>query len=109
MSSGLSTVLNILTKWHCTPQQAINILHLQANEPFPEYLSEEQLQRVSYVLNIHTSLTTVFKDSDNIYGFMTQPNNDPCFAGHSPLELIGSGDLTALEQTCWHIDSMRVA
>ncbi|MEH6580219.1 MAG: MbcA/ParS/Xre antitoxin family protein [Amphritea sp.] len=108
MSTGLCTVLTILTKWQCTPIQAMSILQLPADQPFPEYLSEEQLERQSYVLNIDSALHTIFEDPENIYDFMSLPNDDPYFNGKTPLELIGTGDLTALEQVCWHIDALRV-
>ncbi|GGK75374.1 MbcA/ParS/Xre antitoxin family protein [Amphritea balenae] len=107
MSSGLSTALNILTNWHCTPLQAMSILQIEVDQPFPEDLSNAQRERVCYVHNIHNDLSSVFDDSEEIYGYMTQPNDNPHFAGRTPLELISSGDLTALERVCWHIDSLR--
>jgi len=40
-------------------------------------LSQDQLTRASYVLNIHAALRTVFENPENLYGFMAMPNNNP--------------------------------
>jgi len=109
MSSGLNDALSILTKWHCTPMQALAILKIQPDTPFPEDLSDVQRERVCYVHNIHNDLSSVFDDPDQVYGYMTSPNDDPYFAGKAPMDFISSGDLTALEQVCWHVDALRAS
>ncbi|SEG67455.1 hypothetical protein [Marinobacterium lutimaris] len=108
MSTSLTEVLNVLVQWQCTPNQALAIIKLDPDQPFPEVLSEEQCERVNFVLNIHTSLGTAFDDTEEIYGYMSSPHEDPYYEGKSPLELISSGDLTVFERVCWHIDAMRV-
>ena len=108
MSTGLTSALHILAQWQCTPNQALAILKLDPDLPFPEVLSDEQCERVTFVLNIHSDLDTVFDDPDDIYGYMARPHDDPYYNGQSPLELISSGDLTVFGRICWHIDAMRV-
>ncbi len=62
---GLSTALNILKKWNCNQLQVQGLLKLPVNYDslnFDEMrFSREQQERVSYILNIHAGLGTVFK------------------------------------------------
>jgi hypothetical protein len=99
---GPRTALSILEKWSCSAAQKQAILQLSNGPP----LSDEQRLRISHVLTIHAALRLLFSNPENVYGFMGSCNGAPPFCGRSPLELIGSGDLTALEQTAEHISSL---
>ncbi|GAA6130030.1 hypothetical protein NBRC116187_03900 [Halopseudomonas sabulinigri] len=70
-------------------------------------LDRDQLTRVSFVLNIHAALRTVFDNPENLYGFMRMPNHNPFFLGRSPLEVMGSGDIVAVYETFRRIDVLR--
>ena len=94
------TCNNIFDKWGISPHQKCSILGMtEANFTAYLYDSEssslttEQLERVSYILNIHFELKTIFSNPKNIYGFMNMENNSSFFKGKTPISLIETGDL----------------
>lgn len=97
--AGLKAALAILEKWQARLEQQQRILALPAETP----LSEQQVERISYVLNIHARLRTVFDNPRNQSDFMSMPNGHPPFDGHPPLDYISSGNLLALRKTWEHI------
>ncbi|TGN41685.1 MbcA/ParS/Xre antitoxin family protein [Marinobacter confluentis] len=113
-SAGLKTVLTILERWGCTAEQAQKILQISRpayykyrKNPQQANLSQDQLERLSYLLNIHACLRTVFENPDNVYGFMAMKNDNPFFNGKSPLEIISTGQFAALYETFRRIDALR--
>lgn len=108
MSTGLIDAMQTMVQWQCTPNQAMSILKLNPDKPFPEVLNDEQCERVTFVLNIHSDLCSLFDDPEERCRYMTQPHEDPYYEGKSPLELISTGDLSVFGRVCWHIDAMRV-
>lgn len=112
--AGFKAALNILQKWGCnaTQQQAILGLpkatyYKYRQKPEAAQLGSDQLERISYLLNIHASLSTLFENPENRYGFMAMNNHNPYFNGKSPLELISSGSFGALYETFKRVDAMR--
>ncbi len=112
--TGLRTVLAILEKWGCSADQAQKILQVSRpayykykKRPEQANLSRDQIERLSYVLNIHASLRTLFENPKNVYGFMSLKNDNPFFNGKSPLEIIGSGQFGALYETFKRVDALR--
>jgi uncharacterized protein (DUF2384 family) len=105
---------NILEKWRCTAVEKQAILGLSKSS-YQRYkkdndsanLSSDQLERISYVTNIHQSLKMVFSNPDNVYGFMSMKNKNPYFNGESPLSLIKSGDFGTLYEVFKRISSMQ--
>ncbi|ASP49476.1 antitoxin Xre-like helix-turn-helix domain-containing protein [Cognaticolwellia beringensis] len=104
---------NILEKWRCSASDKQAILgltkssyyRLQNNESAT--LSNDQLERISYIANIHQALKMVFTNPDNIYGFMAMKNDNPYFNGNSPLSLISTGKFGTLYEVFKRIDAMR--
>ena len=113
---GLKAALNILDKWGCSPEQAWSILGMKRST-FYKYreggdrpqLTGDQLERISYILNIHAALRVVFDNPENVYGFMSMENNNPYFNGRSPLDIIATGNFGALYETARRIDALRGA
>jgi len=111
---GLKAVMNILDKWGCSPEQAQAILRLPKatfyryrSNPDKANLDADQLTRLSYLLNIHQALRTVFENKDNVYQFMSKKNHNPFFNGRAPLAVIETGDFGALYETYKRIDTLR--
>ena len=111
---GLKAVFNILDKWGCNREQILNILQISRSayhkyraDPTSAKLNNDQLERLSYLLNIHAALRIVFDNPDNVYGFMSMPNQNPFFNGAAPLEIIASGNFGALYETHSRIDALR--
>jgi hypothetical protein len=72
-------------------------------------LDADQMQRISFVLNIHATLRLVFDNPDNVYGFASMANDNEFFNGRSPLEIMAQGDMIALYETFRRIDMLRGA
>lgn len=111
---ALKAAFTILDKWGANAEQQQNILqlakatyykHRAGGEP---KLTSDQLTRISYLLNIHSALRTVFENPTNIYGFMAMPNKNAYFNGAAPLSLIGAnGDFGTLYEVAKRVDMMR--
>ncbi|UJJ32154.1 antitoxin Xre-like helix-turn-helix domain-containing protein [Halopseudomonas maritima] len=112
---GLRTALTILGKWQTSTEQAGNILRIsrstisRARTDKAVSLDEDQLKRVSLVLNIHSALRMLFDNPANVYGFMRMENHNEFFNGRSPLDVVQGGDMIALYETFRRIDSLRGA
>lgn len=109
-STGLKAVLNILEKWGCSAEQSMAILRLPKAtfyKPSRARLDRDQLTRLSYLLNMHQTLRIVLENPENVYGFMNKQNHNPYFHGHTPLEVIESGDLAALHETHKRIETLQ--
>lgn len=111
--AGFTSADRILTSWGCTEQQSQIILGLsQSNyqdlKLFPNdiELSIEQFERVSHLLNIHQTLRVLFRNSENVCGFMSMKNNNPYFCQRSPLEIIVSGKFEDLREVAYQVNSM---
>lgn len=115
---GLRAALRILDKWQTSSEQACRILRIsrstytRARQDDAEWsvaLDLDQLQRISFVLNIHAALRTLFDNPDNVYGFPSMPNHNDFFNGRSPLDVMSQGDMTSLYETFRRIDALRGA
>ena len=85
--AGFKAADNILSSWGCTAQQSQNILKISSTSyhkfkanPEKTNLSDDQLERVSYLLNMHQALRIVFSNPANVSGFMSMNNNNDYFA-----------------------------
>lgn len=112
--AGFKAADNILSSWGCTAQQSQSILKISSTSyhkfkanPEKTNLSDDQLERVSYLLNIHQALRIVFSNPANVSGFMTLKNNNDYFAGRTPLEIINSGKFCDLYEVAKRIDALR--
>ncbi|MNJ77651.1 hypothetical protein D3C77_751990 [compost metagenome] len=61
------------------------------------------------VLGIHASLRTVFSNQANVNGFPGFKNDNPFFAGRSPLEVMAQGDMISLYETYKRIEHLELA
>ncbi len=105
---------NVLEKWQCTIAQKCAITGIP-KASFYRYkkdsdnisLSNDQIERLSYIVNIHQSLRMVFSNPENLYGFMGMKNNNAFFNGSTPLSLISTGSFGTLYEVFKRIDAMR--
>ncbi|CAG23163.1 hypothetical protein PBPRB1292 [Photobacterium profundum SS9] len=112
--TGFKAADNILSSRGCTAQQSQKILKLSKSsyhkfkaDPETTKLSDDQLERVSYILNMHQALRIVFSNPANVSGFMSMKNNNDYFAGHTPLEIIESGKFGDLYEVARRVDALR--
>lgn len=116
-AAGLKAAVRILDKWRAKGEQGEAILRVshttyaraRRGDLAEIKLDADQLARISYLLNIHAALRTLFENPENVYGFVTMANHNPYFNGRTPLEVIGGGDFAALYETFKRIDSLRGA
>tara|TARA_R110001592_G_scaffold47952_9_gene151545 strand:- start:530 stop:928 length:399 start_codon:yes stop_codon:yes gene_type:complete len=113
---ALRTAANILDKWEASSKQASKILRVSPTTIFRAKsktrevsLDEDQMMRVSLILNIHSALKLIFDNPVNVYGFIKMKNNNGFFNGRSPLEVIEQGSMINLYETFKRIDGLRGA
>jgi uncharacterized protein (DUF2384 family) len=113
-NAAIGTALNILNKWNCTEKEKMAILgvsrstlHKYQVSPDGARLTPDFLERISYLLNIHALLRTIFENPDNIYGFVRMPNRSTFFGGKAPMDIMSSGLMTALYEVYKHLDAIR--
>lgn len=89
---GMITAMRILEKWNCNQQQFQTLLMLPENYNDIDLekmcFSQDQVERVSYILNIHAGLSTLFSNPENIYGFMNMVNYNEPFNGTKPIDIL---------------------
>ncbi|MBC3335307.1 hypothetical protein HU732_03305 [Pseudomonas proteolytica] len=116
--AGLRAAVSILEKWRASSDQACRILRIsrstytRARQRYAAWsvsLDADQMQRISFVLNIHATLRMVFDNPENVYGFPAMPNDNLFFNGRSPLEIMAQGDMISLYETFRRIDVLRGA
>lgn len=116
--TGLRTALGILEKWQASADQACRILRIsrstytrarQHDSDWSVALDSDQMQRISFVLNIHAALRLLFDNPENVYGFMAMANDNDFFNGRAPLDVMSEGDMVSLYETFRRIDALRGA
>lgn len=113
-ASGLRAAVRILERWGASQDDMVRVLRVSRSSISRAKanldsigLDDDQLDRISYILNIHAALRTLFENPDNVYGFMSLKNHNEFFNGRSPLEIITSGQYVALYETFRRIDALR--
>lgn len=116
--AGLRAALRILDKWQASSEQACKMLRIsrstytrakQVDASWSVALDMDQMHRISFVLNIHAALRTVFDNPENVYGFPSMANRNEFFNGRTPLEIMAQGDFISLYETFRRIDALRGA
>ncbi len=117
-ATGLRAAVNILDRWQASTEQACRILRISRSthsraklrdSAWSASLDPDQMQRISFVLNIHAALRTLFDNPENAYGFPAMANGNSFFNGRSPLDVMSQGDMISLYETFRRIDSLRGA
>jgi hypothetical protein len=107
---AMGTALQILEKWGCNQQQIQAVLRLPESYSDLDFeqvnFSREQVERVSYILNIHASLSTLFSNPENVYGFMNMVNLNQPFNGTRPIDFIYNSEIDKFKILFVHIDQL---
>lgn len=108
----MRAVLNILETWGCNQQQVQALLKLPENYNDLDFeqvsFCQEQVERVSYILNIHAGLSALFSNPENIYGFMNMVNHNQLFNGTKPIDDICNGKIDNFQLVSEHIDQLLI-
>ncbi|MFS1873311.1 MbcA/ParS/Xre antitoxin family protein [Enterovibrio norvegicus] len=112
--AGFKAANNILKGWGIEASDAMNIMglakstyHKYKADPERANLTKDQLERVSYLLNIHSALRIVFDNQENVQGFMNMINHNAYFEGRAPIEVIKQGRVADLYEVASRIDVLR--
>ncbi|MCW5589383.1 MAG: DUF2384 domain-containing protein [Legionellales bacterium] len=107
-------VVNILEKWHATLEEKLILLGLKKSTYFkyqkdPQSIKVNQdfLERLSYILNIHSALRILFSHPDSVYGWVRKPNDAPFFNGHSAMEIMLQGRVVDLWAVASRLNAER--
>lgn len=113
-ATGLRTAVRIMERWGATQDEIARTLRVSRSSVTRSKgklesigLDDDQLDRISFVLNIHAALRTVFNNPENVEGFMAMVNHNEFFNGRTPLAVITGGSFVALYETHRRIDSLR--
>ncbi|SES29508.1 MULTISPECIES: antitoxin Xre-like helix-turn-helix domain-containing protein [Halopseudomonas] len=113
---GLRTAVTIMERWGASREQMSRILRVSGSTLARAKagngtiaLDNDQLDRISYVLNIHGTLRLIFDNPDNVYGFLKLPNDNAFFNGRQPLSVMADGSFASLYETFRRIDGLRGA
>ena len=112
--AALRAVLRLLEHWQCSEKEKMALLgvgrstlHKYQNQPDSARVSHDLLERLSYLLNIHQALRTLFGNPENVYGFVRLANHNPFFNGASPMEIMTTGRVASLYEVHRQLDSLR--
>lgn len=113
--SALKVVLNILDKWGCSKEEKKALLGIEADSTFFKYqkdpssarVSRDTLERLSYLLNIHSALRILFSSPESLYGWVRKPNNHPFFDGRSAMDIMTKGRVVDLYDVMSRLNSER--
>ena len=108
----MTTALQILEKWNCNQQQIQTLLKLPekySNLDIEKVnFSQDQVERISYILNIHASFNALFSNPENIYGFMNMVNYNEPFNGTRPIDVICNGKTNDFKMINTHINQLII-
>lgn len=112
--AALRAVLTLLGHWQCTEKEKMALLgvgrstlHKYQSQPDSARVSQDLLERLSYLLNIHQALRTLLGNKENVYGFVRMANHNPFFNGASPMDIMSAGTVAALYEVHRQLDSLR--
>jgi antitoxin Xre/MbcA/ParS-like protein len=110
---GLKTFFKIVARWKIRDEDARALLGGVTNGPFYEMkrkphrvLETDRLMRISYVIGIFKALRILHGDrlADE---WVRLPNNNPIFAGQTPLAYMIGGGLPAMQTVRRLLDARR--
>lgn len=111
---ALRTFFRIAEKWSLSTDQARRLLGSPARSTFyrwkrdlPGSLSQDVIERISYVLGIYKALHIHFPDSEQADGWVKRTNSGPLFGGASALDRMMGGQVAGLYLVRQYLDSQR--
>lgn len=112
-TAGLKAFIKITDNWGLNREQQRVLLGNMASSSFfnllkskQPKLTDDQLERISYVLGIHKNLRILLR-GDSVYNFVTRPIKSAAFAGKSALDVMLNGRVTDLYFVRNYLDGQR--
>lgn len=108
---GLITALKILDLWGIGEADQGFILNIDRDllnsSEVLNGLTERQLLKISYILNIHASLRELFQNPENYYGFMQAVNHNSPYCGRTPSDFVVTGELDSLKKVFESLERLK--
>ncbi len=111
---GLTAFFNICEKWGLTSEEARVLLGRPARSTYYRWkrtrtgaLTNDVLERISYVLGIYRSLHIHFGTPAQADGWIKRANAAPLFAGSSALDRMIGGQVADLYVVRQYLDAQR--
>jgi hypothetical protein len=111
--AALRAFFNVMMRWQVRDEDARALLGGVSNGPFYEMkkhpervLEPDRLLRISYVIGVFKALNLLYSPplAD---AWMTRPNANAIFAGHTPLAYLIAGGLPAMQVVRRLLDARR--
>jgi hypothetical protein len=109
---GVKAFLKISKLWNLTIIDQCAIMCITIDElrrfnvdPDDIILTEDQLNRISYLIGIYSALHTIFND-DFADGWVWRPNTNKLFKDQPPIDLMCSRNIEDLAMTRKHLDAI---
>lgn len=113
---AIPVVFRILDKWQCNEEEKMALLgvprsslYRMRSQPDKAKVGRDLADRLSYILNLHGSLRTIFSRPESVYGWVRKANQHPLFGGRSAMDLLSSGHMEDLIDVYRHVDAARGA
>ena len=110
--AGMKAVFVLKDLWNLSHGQTKALLGMPAQRTYDRWktgeighVSHDLLDRLSYIAGIHKALRMLYRNPDNIYGWITAPNRQ--FGGQPPIDRMTAGSLTDLAFVRAHLDTLR--
>jgi len=112
--AGLRAFANIAEAWGLSVAEQLKLLGIPSRSTFFKWrrerqprLSQDTLERLSYLLGIYKSLQILLPDTHAADAWVRQPNSAAPFGGRSALERMLSGQVADLYVVRQYLDAER--
>jgi len=109
---GLKAFFNLASLWELNRHDAASLLgdpkertYYNWKEGKVGFVPTDTMRRISYLLGIHKALRILYRNPENLYKWIKQPND--YFNGQSPLERMVNGDMVEMAHVRKYIDGIR--
>ncbi|MFN5539420.1 MAG: antitoxin Xre/MbcA/ParS toxin-binding domain-containing protein [Candidatus Melainabacteria bacterium] len=113
---ALKTFFRIAELWNLSLSEQLTLLGLRETQKSTLYkwkqdgsksLSQDTLERISYILGIYKSLQILFPSEESADAWIKKPNKASIFGGGSALERMLSGNISDLYVVRAYLDAQR--
>lgn len=113
-SASIRTFFKIIESWHLSSKEGQIILgvpkstfHRYRKKPDQAKLSNDTIERLSYIFGIYKLLHTIYSDEHLANNWLLRHNDNPIFGGHPPLKRMLAGQVADLFVIRQHLDARQ--
>lgn len=113
-AAGLRGFFGIAEKWGLGEKENLMLLGEPGRATYYNWkkgevgkVSRDTLERLSYIVGIYKALQILIPDKRLADAWVKRENDAPIFAGHSPLQLMLTGQLADLYRVRAYLDANR--